>query len=69
MSELLPASPYKGLTPFADTAIDAMLFFGRERDVEIVCANVVASRLTVLLRPERCRQVLAAGSGSRQAPA
>jgi len=51
MSELLPPSPYKGLTPFADTAIDAMLFFGRERDVEIVCANVVASRLTVLYGP------------------
>ena len=30
MSETLPASPYKGLTPFADTAIDATLFFGRE---------------------------------------
>ena len=28
-----------------------MLFFGRERDVEIVCANVVASRLTVLYGP------------------
>ena len=51
MSVELPASPYKGLTPFADTAIDAMLFFGRERDVEIVCANVVASRLTVLYGP------------------
>ncbi len=51
MSELLPASPYKGLTPFADTAVDAMLFFGRERDSEIVCANVVASRLTVLYGP------------------
>jgi WD40 repeat protein len=48
MSESLPTSPYKGLTPYADSAIDAMLFFGRERDAEIVCANVVASRLTVL---------------------
>jgi len=48
MSERLPASPYKGLTPFADTATDAMFFFGRERDVEIVCANILASRLTVL---------------------
>ena len=51
MSETLPASPYKGLTPFADTAIDATLFFGRELDVEIVCANVVASPLTVLYGP------------------
>jgi len=47
----LPASPYKGLTPFADTALDAMLFFGREGDVEIVCANVVASALTVIYGP------------------
>ena len=51
MSGRLPRSPYKGLAPFADTAIDAMLFFGREQDVEIVCANVVASRLTVLYGP------------------
>ena len=51
VSGQLPRSPYKGLAPFADTAIDAMLFFGRERDVEIVCANVVASRLTVLYGP------------------
>lgn len=51
MTELLPRSPYKGLTPFADTAIDELLFFGRERDVEIVCANILASRLTVLYGP------------------
>ena len=51
MSAILPATPYKGLAPFADTAIDAMLFFGRERDVEIVCANLVASSLTVLYGP------------------
>ena len=51
MSTLLPPSPYKGLTPFADTAADATLFFGRERDAEIVFANVVASRLTVLYGP------------------
>jgi WD40 repeat protein len=51
MSEQLPRSPYKGLTPFSDTATDAMFFFGRARDVEIVCANVLASRLTVLYGP------------------
>ena len=51
MSSGLPRSPYKGLAPFADTQIDAMLFFGRERDAEIVAANVVASRLTVLYGP------------------
>ena len=51
MSVQLPESPYKGLAPFGDTAIDAKLFFGRERDVEIVAANVIASRLTVLYGP------------------
>jgi WD40 repeat protein len=51
VTEQLPRSPYKGLTPFSDTAVDAMFFFGRERDVEIVCANVLASRLTVLYGP------------------
>ena len=51
MSTPLPPSPYKGLTPFADTAADATLFFGRERDAEIVFANVVAARLTVLYGP------------------
>lgn len=51
MSRALPRSPYKGLAPFADTPLDAMLFFGRERDAEIVAANVVAARLTVLYGP------------------
>ena len=51
MSEQLPRSPYKGLSPFSDTPTDAMFFFGRARDVEIVCANVLASRLTVLYGP------------------
>jgi WD40 repeat protein len=43
-----PASPYKGLEPFGDSDLDALLFFGRERDSEIVVANLLASRLTVL---------------------
>ncbi len=51
MSRAPPRSPYKGLAPFADTQLDAMLFFGRERDAEIVAANVVAARLTVLYGP------------------
>jgi WD40 repeat protein len=51
VTDRLPPSPYKGLTPFSDTASDAMFFFGRERDLEIVCANVLASRLTVLYGP------------------
>jgi len=37
-----------GLTPFGDSDLDALLFFGREREREIVIANLMASRLTVL---------------------
>ncbi len=46
-----PASPYKGLNAFEDTELDALLFFGRERETEIVVANLIASRLTVLYGP------------------
>ena len=46
-----PESPYKGLTAFEDTELDALLFFGRERETEIVVANLIASRLTVLYGP------------------
>jgi WD40 repeat protein len=43
-----PASPYKGLAPFEDSSVDALFFFGRERESEIVAANLLAYRLTVL---------------------
>jgi WD40 repeat protein len=46
-----PASPFKGLSPFEDSELDALLFFGREREREIVTANLIASRLTVLYGP------------------
>ncbi len=46
-----PASPYKGLAPFEDSELDALLFFGREQETEIVTANLVAARLTVLYGP------------------
>jgi WD40 repeat protein len=46
-----PASPYKGLNAFEDSELDALLFFGRERETEIVVANLIASRLTVLYGP------------------
>lgn len=51
MSVPAPASPYKGLNAFADSELDALLFFGREREREIVAANLTASRLTVLYGP------------------
>jgi WD40 repeat protein len=41
-------SPFKGLTPFDDSDLDAVLFFGREREREVIAANLLASRLTVL---------------------
>ncbi len=46
-----PLSPYKGLNAFEDSELDALLFFGREREREIVVANLIASRLTVLYGP------------------
>lgn len=45
------SSPYRGLAPFADSELDALYFFGRERDTDIVVANLIASRLTVLYGP------------------
>ncbi|MGB8648223.1 MAG: SdrD B-like domain-containing protein [Anaerolineae bacterium] len=42
----LRASPYKGLMPYDKE--DAQFFFGRERDTEIITANLLASRLTLL---------------------
>jgi WD40 repeat protein len=47
----IPASPFKGLAAFEDTDLDALFFCGREREREVVVANLVASRLTVLYGP------------------
>ncbi len=41
-------TPYKGLRPFDDADSDVPFFFGRDRDRELIVANLVASRLTVL---------------------
>ncbi len=46
-----PLAPYKGLAPFEDSELDALLFFGREREREVIVANLLASRLTVLYGP------------------
>jgi WD40 repeat protein len=43
-----PPTPFKGLAAFQDTDLDALLFYGREREREVVVANLLASRLTVL---------------------
>ena len=44
-------SPYRGLAAFEDSELDALYFFGRERDTEIVVANLIASRFTVMYGP------------------
>ena len=46
-----PDSPYKGLVPFEDSGLDALLFFGREREGSIIAENLLAARLTVLYGP------------------
>jgi WD40 repeat protein len=48
---VIPDSPYKGLVPFEDSQLDALLFFGRERESNIIGENVLAARLTVLYGP------------------
>ena len=46
-----PATPFKGLVPFEASDLDALLFFGRERERDLIVANLLASRLTVLYGP------------------
>jgi WD40 repeat protein len=70
MTELgvsVPAAPYKGLAAFGDTDLDALFFFGRERESEVIAANLIASRLTVLYGPSGVGKssVLRAGAARR----
>jgi WD40 repeat protein len=71
-------SPYKGLTPFQDSDGDVPFFFGREHERELVEANLMASRLTVLygetgvgksslLRAGVAHHLRALASGNREA--
>lgn len=45
----MPNSPYTGLNPFSIT--DAPFFFGRDHERDLIVANLMASRLTVLYGP------------------
>lgn len=45
---VLPASPFKGLAAFEDSSLDSLLFFGRGPEREVVTANLLGTRLTVL---------------------
>ena len=49
--DVRPASPYKGLVPFDDSETDAVLFFGRETEREIISREPEGHRLTVLYGP------------------
>jgi WD40 repeat protein len=51
LAVVAPPSPYKGLAPFEDSDLDALLFFGRERESEVIAANLIAARVTVLYGP------------------
>jgi WD40 repeat protein len=45
------AAPFRGLAPFGESELDALLFFGRERETEVAVANLLAARLTILYGP------------------
>src|SRR5712691_8564235 len=59
------AMPYQGLAPYSED--DAGYFFGRESEREIIIANLMASRLTVLYGPSGVGKssVLSAGVSHR----
>jgi WD40 repeat protein len=59
----VPESPYKGLAAFEDSELDALLFFGREREIGAVAANVLANRLTVLYGPSGVGKSSLLGAG------
>ena len=61
----VPQSPYKGLASFEDSELDALLFFGREREIAAVAANVLANRLTVLYGPSGVGKSSLLGEGVR----
>ncbi len=39
-----PASPFKGLAAFEDSELDALFFFGRERECEVLVAEPARRR-------------------------
>ena len=45
----MPESPYAGLNPFSIK--DAPFFFGRDHERDLIVANLMAARLTVLYGP------------------
>ncbi len=45
-SEKPKVMPYKGLVPYEEE--DAQFFFGRDDDIDIIIANLIAYKLTIL---------------------
>ena len=68
-----PSSPYKGLAAFEDSAVDALLFFGRDRDSQVIAARLmqicgqVAWPVDANLRPEGSQGPLARTLAAHQA--
>ena len=61
------ADPYVGLGRYGEE--DPEWFFGREREVELITANLQAARLTLLYGAQRRRQELGAAGGRAAPPA
>jgi hypothetical protein len=61
MAQTPRSSPYQGLIPFTEEDTD--YFFGREREIRLISANLFASRLTLLYGASGCGKtsVLQAG--------
>ena len=38
------AAPFRGLSPFGESELDSLLFFGREHETEIAVANLLVRR-------------------------
>jgi WD40 repeat protein len=49
VDDAVPPCPYVGLLPFSE--LDATFFFGRENETELIAANLVTARLTLLYAP------------------
>jgi hypothetical protein len=46
-----PPPPFRGLSPYTESDDDAESFFGRDAEIEIAAANLLAARLTLLYGP------------------
>ncbi|MEO8290529.1 MAG: hypothetical protein ABI649_05980, partial [Gaiellaceae bacterium] len=47
----LSRGPFRGLAPFDTTDVDALFFFGRGHEQDVLIANLISFPLTVLYGP------------------